>query len=200
MSELTFITETPCINLTFISYNSTVIISTTDINDSLSDKMIQLNWFILVSKTSCAELTKSVISPNKYFSIFIKSHREVLSRLYFLNIIKIELNNISWRNTCSSSFTFYWRFTHEEYISFGIKKSNIISRTRDLNDIFNIEFCRLNLIARLFWGFRNAPLSERSLWSLKTPYEYFSFLSQCTHMLVSTTYLNYFFFYLHLSW
>lgn len=71
MSELTLISKAPSVNLSLISYNSTVIVSTADIDDSLSDEMVQLDGHIFVSEAACSELAECVIAPNENFSFLI---------------------------------------------------------------------------------------------------------------------------------
>lgn len=69
MTKLTLVPISPRINLSFISDHPTVIIPTTDINNSVPDKMIQLNWLILIFQASCSQLSINIATPNKDFSI-----------------------------------------------------------------------------------------------------------------------------------
>lgn len=74
MSKLSFISVSPGVNLTLFSNNATVVVSTADVNNSVPDDMINLNWFSFVSQTAGSQLSISVVSPNKDFAIFAQGH------------------------------------------------------------------------------------------------------------------------------
>lgn len=69
MTKLTLISISPRINLSFISYHTTVIIPAADINNFVPDKMIKLNWLIFIFQASCSQLSINVATPNKNLSI-----------------------------------------------------------------------------------------------------------------------------------